>query len=70
MSEILTAEDAIRKADSFVLKYYIFSRLESVKKVGDNWVVQYDVSILLPKKIVIIKLDGKTGGVVEYTTDD
>ena len=70
MSEIITAEDAIRKADSFLNKYYFFHRLENVKKTGDNWVVQYDVSVIGPKNIVIIKLDAKTGGVVEYNTDN
>ena len=67
---IITAEDAIRKADSFLTKYYLFHRLENVKKTGDNWVVQYDVSVIGPKNIVIIKIDAKTGSVVEYNTDN
>ena len=70
MSEIITAEDAIKKTDSFLNKYYFFHRLENVKKMGDNWVVQYDVSVIGPKNIVIIKLDAKTGSVVEYNTDN
>ena len=70
MSEIITAEDAVRKADSFLSKYYIFHRLENVKKAGDSWVVRYDVSVIGPKNIVIIKLDAKTGSVVEYTSND
>jgi uncharacterized membrane protein YkoI len=70
MSEITTAEDAIRKADSFLSKYYIFHRLETVKKEGDTWVVRYDVSVLGPKEITTIKLDAKTGSVVEYTSND
>lgn len=70
MSEINTAEDAVRKADSFLNKYYLFHRLEGVKKTGDNWVVQYDVSVIGPKKIVIIKLDAKTGSLIEYNTDN
>jgi len=70
MSEINTAEDAVRKADSFLTKYYIFRRLEGVKKTDDNWVVQYDVSVIGPKKIVIIKFDAKTGSLIEYNTDN
>ena len=70
MSEINTAEDAVRKADSFLNKYYLFHRLEGVKKTGDNWVVQYDVSVIGPKHIVIIKLDAKTGSLIEYNTDN
>ena len=69
MSEITTAEDAVRKADSFLNKYYLFHRLESVKKEGENWVVQYDVSVIGPKNIAVIKFDAKTGSLVEYTTN-
>ena len=70
MSEINTAEDAVRKADSFLDKYYLFRRLEGVKKTDDNWVVRYDVSLIGPKKMVIIKFDAKTGSLIEYNTDD
>jgi len=70
MSEINTAEDAVRKADSFLTKYYLFRRLEGVKKTDDTWVVQYDVSLIGPKKIVIIKFDAKTGSLIEYNTDN
>lgn len=70
MSEIRTAEDAIRKADTFVSKYFLFRRLEGVKKVEGNWVLRYDVSVVGPRRIVTIKFDGKTGGLVEYITPD
>lgn len=70
MSEIRTAEDAIRKADTFLTKYFLFRRLEGVRKVEGNWVIRYDVSVVGPKRIVIIKFDGKTGGLVEYITPD
>ena len=70
MSEINTAEDAVRKADSFLDKYYLFRRLEGVKKTDDTWVVQYDVSLIGPKKMVIIKFDAKTGSLIEYNTDN
>jgi hypothetical protein len=68
MSEIVTAEDAIKKADSFLVQYYYFRRLEGVKKTEDSWVVRYDVSVIGPPKIVTIRLDAKTGSVIEYDT--
>ena len=70
MSEIRTAEDAIRKADTFLTKYFLFRRLEGVRKVEGNWVLRYDVSIVGPKRIVIVRFNEKTGGLVEYITPD
>jgi hypothetical protein len=70
MSEIATVEDAVRKADSFITRYYAFHRLDSVRKAGNVWIVRYDVAVLGPKRIVIIKLDGKTGEVIEYTSPE
>lgn len=66
MSEITTAEDAIRKADLFLDKYYPFRRLDGVRKTGELWVVRFDVAVIGPKEIVTIKLDKETGDVVEY----
>jgi len=68
MSEIRTTEDAITKAESFVFKYYSFHRLETVKKAADSWVVQFDVAVLGPKRIVTVKLDKNTGDVIEFTS--
>jgi len=68
MSELTTVEDAIRKAESFIDKYYPFHKLESVKKVGNIWIVRYDVSVIGPKVVIIIKLEKQTGDVVEYTS--
>jgi hypothetical protein len=70
MKEITTAEDAIRQAESFLNRYYAFRRLAGVRKEGDNWVVRFDVSIIGPKSIVTIKLDSKTGAVVEYISPE
>ncbi|MBN1366628.1 MAG: hypothetical protein JW967_01705 [Dehalococcoidales bacterium] len=67
MSEITSVEEAIKKAVSFLNEYYAFKKLEKVKKVGDVWIVEYDVSILGPKEIVIIKIDSKNGQIIEYT---
>jgi len=68
MSEITTAEDAIRKADSFIIRYYAFHRLQSVRKEGDEWILRYDVSVVGPPKIIIIRFDAKTGSLIEYST--
>ena len=68
MSAITTAEDAIKKADSFIVRYYYFYKLQNVRKDGDEWVVRYDVSVIGPPKIVIIRLDAKTGSLIEYDT--
>jgi len=70
MSGITTAEDAMRIANTFIDKYYPFYRLQSVRKEGDEWVVRYDVSVVGPKSIVIIRLDKNTGDLIEYTSND
>ena len=70
MSAITTAEDAISKADSLIVRYYSFYRLQNVRKDGDEWVVRYDVSVIGPPKIVIIRLDAKTGNLIEYDTGE
>lgn len=67
MSEIRTAEEAITKAESFVFKYYVFHKLETVRKAADCWVVEFDVAVLGPREIVTVKLDKNTGEVIEYT---
>ena len=68
MREITTAEDAIRKADLFITRYYPFHRLEGARRVANTWIVRYDVAVLGPKRIVTIKLDKETGDVIEYTS--
>lgn len=70
MSEIRMAEDAIRKAELFIDKYYPFRKLEGVRRVVNTWIVQYDVAVLGPKRIVTIKLDKETGDVIEYTSTE
>lgn len=70
MSEITTAEGAIRKAELFIDKYYPFRKLEGVRRVVNTWIVRYDVAVLGPKRIVTIKLDKETGDVIEYTSTE
>ena len=66
MGEIATAEDAVKRAESFLSPYYLFRRLDGVKKTGGIWVVQFDVSLLGPPLIAVLKFDAKTGGLIEY----
>ena len=67
MSEVNSAEEAIRIADQFISKYYFVHRLEKAMQQGEIWVVEYDVGILGPKVEVRIKLDRNTGSLLEYT---
>lgn len=66
MSDITAAEDATRIAEQLLNKYYSFYRLEMAKKIDGSWLVEYDVSILGPKQMITIKLDAKTGSILEY----
>ena len=68
MSEIATVEQAVQKAESFLIRYYTFLRLESVKKSANSWIVRFDVAVVGPKRIVTIKLDKDTGEVIEYVS--
>ena len=67
MSEVNNAEEALRIADQFISKYYYIHKLEKVILQGEVWVVEYNVSILAPKVGIRIKLDRKTGSLIEYT---
>jgi len=68
MNEIKTVEQAVGKAEAFIIRYYAFHRLESVKKSADTWIVRFDVSVVGPKRIVTIRIDKNTGDVIEYTS--
>ena len=68
MSEIRTAEDAIEKAELFLMKYYPFRKLQSVRGAENSWIVRFDVAVIGPKIVVSITLDKYTGEVVEYTS--
>jgi len=67
MSEVNNAEEAVIIADQFISKYYYIHRLEKVIRQGEVWVVEYNISILGPKQEIRIKLDTKTGSLIEYT---
>lgn len=67
MSEIRTAEDAIEKAELFLMKYYPFRKLQGVRRAENSWIVQFDVSVIGQKIVVSMTLDKDTGEVIEYT---
>jgi len=67
MGEVTNVEEAVRIAEQFVGKYYLIHKLEKVTRQDDIWAVKFDVSILGPKEIISVKLDQKTGSIVEYT---
>ena len=66
MPTIQTAEQAIARAESFLARYYVIKRLQSVRREKDSWWIVYDVSIFPPKEIVEITLDAGTGDVTAY----
>jgi len=61
-----TVQDAVEIAERFVGKYYPFCVLERGKRERDVWVVEFDVGALKPQ-IVGVKLDARTGKVVDST---
>jgi len=63
----MDTEEAIDKALEFLRKKagYYFAKLVSVKLEGDVWIIKFDVGILM-EQIVTIKLDDKTGRVIEF----
>jgi hypothetical protein len=69
MPVLETLEDAVRKADSFIDKYYAFRRLRKAKRQNGVWLVEFNVGIVRPE-IVTIKIDEKTGKVVDYVAPD
>ncbi|MBM3925973.1 MAG: hypothetical protein FJ320_08300 [SAR202 cluster bacterium] len=64
-----TLEDAVKKADSFIDKYYAFRRLRKAKKRDGAWLVEFNIGVVKPE-IVTIKIDEKTGKVVDYIAPD
>jgi hypothetical protein len=62
---IKTAEEATDKARSFVKKYRAYAKPLRAIRVGECWSVEIDVVAFI-SKIAKIKIDAKTGDVVEY----
>ncbi len=67
MPAIERAEDAINIAEQLVARYYPLHRLVKAVKEEGAWLVEFDVSILLPRQIIRIRLDPSTGDLIDYT---
>lgn len=64
-SEIKSAEEATEKAHSFIKKYRSYTRPLKAEQEGDSWLVEIDVGPFITK-IAKIKIDAKTGDILEY----
>jgi len=64
--EIKTAEKATAIAHSFIKKYRSFARPVKAIREDDAWLVDIDVGPLAAK-IAKVKIDAKTGDILEYT---
>ena len=67
MPLIRNAEEAIDAAERMVSRYHAFRKLERVVRDKNEWIVEFDVSILGPLELVRIRLEAETGVVTEYT---
>lgn len=65
MPLITTAEEAINTGDRFMRKYYPFLRPLSAKKEDQAWLVVFDVSVFLEKKVEV-KIDSESGSIIEF----
>jgi hypothetical protein len=63
---INTAEEAINRADGFLMRYYPFKRPLSVRKDGNAWYLVYDVGVMSINKVQLT-IDATTGAVLEYS---
>ena len=69
MAVIRELEEAVEAAERFLDKYHPFRRLEKVERADGAWVVEFDVTVWQPTKIVHIRLDAKSGSITEYRTE-
>ena len=65
LGEVKSAPEATKIAVSFVAKHYFFARPLSAVREDGHWVVKIDVGPLA-QVIASIKIDAKTGEIVEY----
>ena len=65
MTTITTAEEAINISDRFLRKYYPFLRPLSAKKEEMAWLVVFDVSVFVVKRVEV-KIDSDTGSIIEF----
>ena len=64
-SEVKSAPQATEIAVSFVTKHRFFARPLSAVQENGNWVVKIDVGPLA-REIASVKIDAKTGEILEY----
>ena len=65
MQEVKSAPQATEIAMSFVEKHRFFARPLSAVRENGNWVVKLDVGPL-GREISSVKIDAKTGEILEY----
>ena len=65
--EVKSAARATEIAMSFVKKYYWFARPMRAVREDNTWSVEIDVGPLAPI-VAKVKLDAKSGDILEYTT--
>ncbi len=64
-TEVKSAPQATEIAMSFVAKHRFFARPLSAVRENGHWVVKIDVGPLA-KEIASVKIDAKTGEILEY----
>lgn len=64
--EVKTASEATDIALSYLKKYRYFARPIKAVREGDIWLVEIDVGPIITK-VAKIKIDAKTGDILEYT---
>lgn len=64
--EVKSAKEATEIAQSFVQQYFFFARPRKAIRDDGIWLVELDVGALTPM-IAKVKLDAKSGDVLEYT---
>ncbi len=65
-NEVKSAAEATRIASSFIGKYRWYIRPLKAVRENDAWLVEIDVGPLAPI-IAKIKIDAKSGDILEYT---
>jgi len=65
-SEVKSAAEATQIAESFIKKYRWYIRPLKAVKEDDSWLVELDVGPLFTT-IAKIKVDAKSGDILEYT---
>ncbi len=65
--EVKSAARATDIAMLFIKKYYMFARPLKAVREDNTWLVEIDVGPLTPM-VAKVKLDAKSGDILEYTT--